>query len=139
LAKDKRKLPKRLFKSPERASSYEHDRLLGAGRLKHMARNHEDVMQNIEFLLVTSWREDPSIDDRIASQALRAAIAGKETDDPQAAELLDGLRQIRAMREDVTEPVWRGALRVVDDSVHRHSSCRPGETEYLRFASQFIA
>jgi hypothetical protein len=138
VAKDKGKPPKRLFKSPDRASTYEHDRS-PTGRIKNMARDHEDVLQNIEFVLVSLWRRDPEIDDRACTAALRAAIAGREPDDPRAAALFQNLQEIRALREDIDDKVWRNALRVVDESVHRHSDRRPGETGYLRFASRFIA
>jgi hypothetical protein len=137
VSKDKRKLPKRLFRAPDRASSYEEARSSSA-RMKHAARDHQDVLQNIEFVLVKLWRQDPAIDDRAATTALRASLAGREPDDPRAAELFRSLAEIRAMRADVPEDVWRGCLRTVDDSVRRHSDRRPGETGYLRFASQFI-
>jgi hypothetical protein len=138
LAKDKRKPAKRLFKTPDRASSYGQERS-AKGLMKHMARDHQDVLQNIEFVLVTLRRRDPEIDDRAVSAALRASVAGKEPDDPRAASLFQNLAQIRAMREDLSDEVWHGALRVVDESVRRHSQCRPGETGYLRFVSQYIA
>jgi hypothetical protein len=137
VAKDKGKPPKRLFKAPDRASSYEHDRS-PAARMKHIARDHQDVLQNIEFVLVTLWRRLPGIDDRAATTALRAAIAGKEPDDPNAAALFRDLAQFRAARADVDDPTWKAALRTVDDSVHRHSRCRPGETGYFEFVSPYI-
>jgi hypothetical protein len=138
VAKGKGKLPKRLFKATERASSYEHDRSPSA-RIKHVSRDHQDVLQNIEFVLVTLWRKDDTIDDRTVSVALRAAIAGTEPDEPRAAELFRHLASIPETREDVDDTLWKSALRVVDESVHTHSQCGKGETSYLRFVSPFLA
>ena len=54
------------------------------------------------------------------------------------ASLVMALRAMRQLREDLTDDVWREALRVVADSVKRHSDFRPGETSYLSFAGQFV-
>jgi uncharacterized alpha-E superfamily protein len=133
----KRNLPKRLFKTPDRVSSYQHDRS-PTSRMKHMARDHEDVLQNIEFALVNGHREDPEIDDRDVFEALRVSLNDGETDEERVDGLVMALRATRQFREDITDDVWREALRVVADSVKRHSERRPGETSYLSFAGQFV-
>jgi hypothetical protein len=104
-----------------------------------MSRDHQDVLQNIEFALVTGHREDPRVDDRDARSALRACLQGKDADGPRAARLAESLAAIRRLREDISDAVWNDALRVIEESVRRHSGFRPGETSYLAFASQFIA
>src|SRR4051794_17459274 len=123
------KLPKRLFKNKDVIHSYQHDRESKAG-MKHMARDHLDVLQNIEFSLVRCAREDSSIDDGIIDRALRICMRGTEIsdeEDPRVATVCDMLGAIRATREDVPDNIWRAGLRTVNDSVQRHSDLRPGE------------
>jgi hypothetical protein len=111
----------------------------GSGKLlKRMTRDHQDVLQNIEFVLVTGYRDDGSIDDRIVAAALRAAIHGGVPEDARAQSLNEGLEEMREFRADVTDDVWRDGLRTVLQSVHRHSDLRPGEREYLDFVCDFI-
>ena len=133
----KRQLPKRLFKSRDVVASYKNDRA-PVKLMKQMSRDHEDVLQNIEVALVRRHREDPRIDDRAADEALRAALHGTMPTHPRAADLYESLTAIRQLREDIPDDVWRDGLRVVDDSVRRHSQLRPGETSYFEFAGQFV-
>jgi len=111
----------------------------GSGKLlKRMTRDHHDLLQNIEFILVSRYRDDGSIDDRIIADALKAAIHG-DTADSALAELLNKeLGEMRLFRSDVSDDIWRDGLRTVLQSVHRHSSLRPGEREYLDFVCDFI-
>ena len=55
--------------------------------MKLMSRDHQDILQNIEFILVSGYREDQSIDDRIVAEALKAAIAGASPHDTLAQSL----------------------------------------------------
>ena len=121
------------------ASPYRADRS-PMKRMKQMARDHEDVLQNIEFVLVNSHRQDPEIDDRVTDQALRACLSGADPAglEPPVPDLIAALTSFRQVREDVSEEVWREGLRVVQESVRRHSQFRPGETSYLDFAGQYI-
>jgi hypothetical protein len=134
----KRKPPKRLFKGQEHVSSY-HARSRAPGKLmKQMARDHEDVLQNIEAVIIARYRADGNVDDRAVDEALRACMGGKPADDPVAADLVKDLEAVRALREDVPDDVWRDGLQVVHDSVKRHSQLRPGETSYLEFTQPFF-
>jgi hypothetical protein len=135
MAKDK--LPKRLFKNPARVSHYEVDRSRRSAE-KEVRDRHEDVLQNIEFALVTAWRENRAVDDRAVSQALRASMTGKPPEDLIAVELFKRLTAMRSFREDMADDIWMAALRKIDDSVRLHSSRNPGDVGYLRFADQFI-
>lgn len=113
--------------------------MLGPRKLmKRMTRDHPDVLQNIEFVLVTGYRDDRSIDDRIVADALETAIIDSSPDDPRSVSLNDGLGSIRELRSDVSDDVWRDGFRTVLQSVHRHSSLRPGARDYLNFVSDFI-
>jgi len=113
--------------------------MLGSHKLlKRMTRDHQDVLQNIEFVLVSGYRDDHSIDDCIVADALKATIHDDVPEDPRAALLDEGLKGIREFRSDVSDDTWRDGLRTVLQSVHRHSSLKPGSREYLDFASDFI-
>jgi hypothetical protein len=137
MAKDKRKPPRRMFKATDRVSRYEHDRS-PIGRMKRVAREHEDVLEAIESLFVSRWQENPGIDDRTAVAAIHGHITGNEPDEPLARALARDLTHERAAFPDLPDSAWHAALRVVRDSVHRHSGCQPGETEYLSFVSDFV-
>jgi len=106
--------------------------------MKHMARDHLDVLQNIEFVLVSGYRSDRSIDDRIVADALRAVILDTEPENTRAQSLSGSLEHIRELRVDVPDDIWRDGLRTVLESVHRHSSLKPGSRGYLDFVSDFV-
>ncbi len=109
--------------------------------MKQMAREHEDVLQNIEFALVSGHRKDPKIDDSKADAALAASLAGVDPEtieDILVSDLVQALASIRQLREDVPEDIWREGLRVVKESVRRHSDLRPGKTSYFEFVKEYI-
>ena len=106
--------------------------------LKKMTRDHQDILQNIEFVLVTGYRDDGSIDDHVVADTLKAAIHGDVPEDGRAQSLNECLEDIRELRSDVSDDLWRDGLRTVLQSVHTHSSLRPGSTGYLDFVSRFI-
>jgi hypothetical protein len=111
----------------------------GKGTLNRMAREHTDVLQNIEFALLDVYRENTRFDDAAAMAALRGAALGETAaDDPLVTLALESLQNIRAMREDITDKIWQDGLRVVMDSVHRHSTLREGETSYLQFVAKYV-
>jgi hypothetical protein len=107
-------------------------------RMKRVARDHEDVLQNIEFVLVNGAGNDPELDDKTVARALRACLVSKDAEHPGADRLVRQLVELRETRADVSDDVWRESLRVVLESVDRHSSFEPGETSYLDFAGEFI-
>ena len=106
--------------------------------MKHMARDHLDVLQNIEFVLVSGYRSDRSIDDRIVADVLIAAILDAEPEDSRARSLNESMESIRALRSDIPDDIWRDGLRTVLESVHRHSSLKPGSRGYLDFVSDYV-
>lgn len=106
--------------------------------MKHMVHSHLDVLQNIEFVLVSRYREDESIDDRNVADALKAAIFDTVPDDAQAQSLHEGLAGIREIRSDISDDIWQDGLRTILQSVHRHSSVKPGSRDYLDFVSDFV-
>jgi hypothetical protein len=106
--------------------------------LKRMRRDHLDVLQNIEFFLIKRYQEDGTIDDRLVAEALKAAIDNNAPQDEQAASIKERLQGIREIRSDVSDDIWRDGLRTVLQSVHRHSSLKPGSRGYLNFVSDFI-
>jgi hypothetical protein len=106
--------------------------------MKRMARDHLDILQNIEFVLVSGYRSDRSIDDCIVADALKAAIFDTEPEDSRARSLNEGLEDIRELHFDIPDDIWRDGLRTVLQSVHRHSSLKPGCRWYLDFVSDFV-
>lgn len=106
--------------------------------LKRMTRDHVDVLQSIEFTLVSAYEKDGSIDDRIIAEVLKAAIRDETPDGACAQSLNEDLTEMRELRADVPDKIWRDGLRTVLQSVQRHSNLRPGEREYLDFVSDFI-
>lgn len=106
--------------------------------MKRMTKDHVDVLQNIEFILVTSHRENSSIDDRIIADALKATIDNDVPQDERAISIKENLQDMYEFRGDVSDDIWHAGLRTVLQSVQRHSDLRPGSTEYLNFVSEFI-
>jgi uncharacterized alpha-E superfamily protein len=106
--------------------------------IKRMVRDHQDVLQNIESTIISEYRENRRIDDRIVADALKAAIHSETAENDLAESIEQALEEIRMFRSDVSDDVWRDGLRTVLQSVHRHSYLRPGEREYLGFVSDFI-
>jgi hypothetical protein len=135
-----RKLPKRLFKSKDVVHAYEHDRMT-KGAVKHMERDHVDVLQNIEFSLVTQARDDPTIDDTVIDDALRVCIDRAEPSDgadSRVAALCGMLKSTRSLRQDVSDEIWAAGLRRIQKSVRLHSNLVPGETSYLDFVRPYV-
>jgi hypothetical protein len=135
-----RKVPKRLFKTKDVVNVYQHERATKVN-CKRMARDHLDVLQNIEFALVKCAHDDFSIDDRLIDEALRACIsqsAYPADADPRVDLLCRMLMRMRSSREDVSDDIWTAGLRTVDESVRRHSSLELGETSYLDFIKNYV-
>ena len=106
--------------------------------LRRMTRDHVDILQNIEFTLISAYEKDGSIDDRIIAEVLQAAIRDETPDGARAQSIHEDLDQMRDLRTDVPDKIWRDGLRTVLQSVQRHSNLRPGERNYLDFVSNFI-
>jgi hypothetical protein len=105
---------------------------------RRMARDHLDLLQNVDFTLLDAHRRMNEVDDQVVATVLQAAIRRSEPQDPLAVQLLDELNQARALREDASDDLWTEALQVVYSSVRRHSSCRGGDTAYLNFVARYI-
>jgi|GEM_PF-5491423 len=134
----KRPPPKRLFKDQDRVSSYQHNQS-PTKLMKRVSRDHEDVLRGIETCLVKRARQDPSMDDQAAFEAVNACRLGTAPPDGLVGELVHGLTAAReALAVGVSDEVWKDALKVVGDSVKRHSRFAPRERSYLGFAAQFL-
>jgi hypothetical protein len=106
-----------------------------------MTRDHTDVLQNIEFALVSVAKGQPEIDDHAVLESLNMSIKGRtpdESTDPKVAKLYESLESIRAMREDVSDAIWAGGLKTIAESVQNHSGLAPGEKGYLDFVSKYV-
>ena len=134
---------KRVRRNPisvrERLSQGRSKAILRPGKSeKEIIQKHQDVLQNIEFILVTGYRKDSSIDDLIITEVLKTAIEDEIPTDARAKSLLQELEGIRQFRSDVPDELWQECLRTILQSVHRHSSQKPGSRKYLNFVGKFI-
>jgi hypothetical protein len=105
---------------------------------EQMTRDHLDVLQNIEFSIVSTCCDRIDIDDRIIASALKTAIVGGEPADALSAVLINNLTNTRRMRADVSDTIWANGLKVVLQSVHTHSDARPGDRDYLTFIQNYV-
>ena len=135
-----RKPPKRLFKNKDVVHTYQHERE-NKTTMKHMVRDHVDVLQNIESTLIACASSDTSIDDRTIDEALGLLRRNKENiedAEPHVQDICLSLDEMRTIRADVSDTIWLGALRTVQDSVRRHSSLNPGDKTYMRFVQDYV-
>ena len=105
---------------------------------KQMTQHHVDVLQNIEFSIISTYRSHAAIDDGVIASALKTIIAAGEPDGKLAAMLIDDLDEVRQTRADVPDDIWIKGLKVVLESVHTHSDTRPGDRDYLTFIGIFV-
>ena len=103
-----------------------------------MANDHVDVLQNIEFALVSAYRDNEAIDDSVVAEALKISIVGGEAANELTALLVDDISGIREVRLDISDELWEKGLKVVLESVHNHSAIRRGDRSYLNFISEFL-
>jgi hypothetical protein len=106
-----------------------------------MTKHHPDVLQNIEFVLVSAWRANSTIDDCVCMEALRAALSSETPADLRVRDLVQGIVDIRKIRSAsvvVSDQVWNDGLRVIMDSVRFWSTLKPGAHGYLNYVSDFI-
>jgi len=122
------------------AEQREKKHLLGTSRTAdRMIEFYQDVLQNIEFALVSACRDNRDVDDAVLADALAAAILGRPCENPRADKAFALLSDVRAFRSDVPDETWRSCLQTVLQSIHRHSSRRPGCRAYINFVSPFVA
>ncbi|OHB61046.1 MAG: hypothetical protein A2167_04460 [Planctomycetes bacterium RBG_13_46_10] len=105
---------------------------------RQMTKNHLDVLQNIEFSIVTAWRNNSKIDDKVVASALKTAIEGVVPVDELSVSLVKNIEDTRLLRADVPDEIWKNGLKVVLESVYNHSDAQTGDTDYLDFVSAFI-
>ncbi len=103
-----------------------------------MVHNHQDILQNIESAIISEYRHDNRLDDRIVAEALKGFILNTEPQDKSVDRLKQTLESARRLRDDVSDDLWRDGLRVVLRSVNDHSDLEPGSTHYLDFINEFI-
>jgi hypothetical protein len=108
--------------------------------MQRISRDHVDLLQNIEFAIADCYRNDPDgrIDDATVMKALRQTLQGTEPEDSPHGILIEALIAIRRFRSDVSDELFRAALRVVMASVDNHSHLAPGETSYLDFMQPYV-
>jgi hypothetical protein len=105
---------------------------------RKMTTDHVDVLQNIEFILVTAYREHENVDDRVVASALKAAINNQLPEDEKVKMIFNQLYAMRIQRSDVSDEIWTNGLKVVLESVRTHSDIEPGDTDYLDFVAMYL-
>lgn len=105
---------------------------------RQMTRDHLDVLQNIEFCIVSAARRCNEIDDKVIALALKAAIDGIEPDGEVTSLLVNDLENTRLVRSDVPDTIWINGLKVVLQSVHTHSETRASDRDYLDFVQNYV-
>lgn len=111
---------------------------VGKAMQAKFVRDHSDLLQNIEFMLVHAARDEPDFDDRSAEKILRHAITRTDAEDPPINLALELLESIRQQRDLESDDLWGDALRVIYTSLKHHSDCKSGETSYLEFISRYV-
>jgi hypothetical protein len=105
---------------------------------EEMTENHVDVLENIEFVIVSTWREDRRIDDKEVAVALKSLIKEEAAKDEIAGRIIKAIENTRLIRADVSDEIWIKGLKVVLESVYTHSEAEEGDRFYLEFAEMFI-
>jgi len=105
---------------------------------RQMTRDHLDVLQNIEFCIVSTARRRSQIDDKIIASALKASIDGTDSDQELTSLLISDLENARLVRSDVPDTIWINGLKVVLQSVYTHSDARASDRDYLDFVQNYI-
>ncbi|MBN2183122.1 MAG: hypothetical protein JW715_14515 [Sedimentisphaerales bacterium] len=106
---------------------------------RQMTENHVDVLENIEFAIVNTWRDNQHIDDKAVAAALKSLIIKEEeSKNITACPLIKAIENARLIRSDVSDEIWTKGLKVVLESVHTHSEAEEGDRSYLEFAEMFI-
>jgi hypothetical protein len=107
-----------------------------------MTQEHPDVLQNIEFVLVSAYRRDKAIDDAVCFNALEAALSGETPSDERVQGLVQGIADIRALSRtgeaSVSDELWNNALLVIMNSIKFWSTLKPGARGYLEYVSPFL-
>lgn len=106
--------------------------------MKRVSRKHLDVLQNIEFTLITARRRRQDVDDQVCHAAIQSTLTAQASAVEAVAELASDLADMRRLRSELKDQAWRDALRVVAWSITNHSDLRPGEIGYLTFAGQYL-
>jgi hypothetical protein len=114
-------------------------RLSASNSERHAVTNsHADLLLAIESTAVAAYQDDTGIDDRTVRDVLEALIKGSAPTAEHARLLYDALLMMREQGFRVADETWHSALRVIRDSVRTRSRCAPGDTNYLRYAQQFV-
>jgi hypothetical protein len=99
---------------------------------QHSDRNL-DVLFNIESTCARCAAEDQRIDDAVVWSVLQSLVVEDPPSTLPHAWLYSEILAARELGRDIDEEIWSECLRMVRDSVERHSNRRPGDCSYLTF------
>ena len=103
-----------------------------------ITNSHAHLLLAIESTIVAAREGNDDLDDRTVRNVLEALIKGSALVAENAKLLAEALRMMREQAFPVGDDTWHSALRVIRDSVRTRSECRPGDTDYLRYAQKFV-
>lgn len=98
-----------------------------------------DVLYAIESAIVNCAIEDRRIDDAVTLAVIRRVILQDPPTTLPHAWLYAELAAARGRCGNLVDSDWNDCLRVVMDSVRRHSCLEEGERSYLNFVQPMVA
>lgn len=107
------------------------------GEQNRITRHHPLMLLKIEQTLVAVGTE-VGADDADVETAIRAILERNPTVSGAARQLVESLNT-RRLEISCDEETWHSGLRVIYRSVTTRSKCRRGDTDYLDYATHFVA
>ncbi len=107
------------------------------GEQNRMTQQHPRILLQIEQTLVAVGTE-VGADDADVDTAIRAILERKPTVRGAAQQLVESLNPSQ-LQFSCDEETWHAGLRVIYRSVTTRSKCRRGDTDYLDYATRFVA
>ena len=102
-------------------------------KVSQHSKSNLDVLFTIEGTCTRCAMEDQRIDDAVVWSVLRDLILEDPPSTLPHAWLYSEILAARELGRDIDEETWNECLRIVRDSVERHSDRDPGDCSYLAF------
>ena len=107
------------------------------GEQNRITRQHPRMLLKIEQTLVAMGTK-VGADDADVDTAIRAILERKLTVSGAAQQLVESLHTSQ-LELSCDEETWHSGLRVIYRSLTTRSKCRRGDTDYLDYATRFVA
>ena len=107
-----------------------------AGERNFITNTNPKVLLRLEQLLVDQAERDESIDDHAIANSLRCCIQQKSPQSETIKPIVSAIADWIDLEDD--DETSNLAMRVVYQSIKRRSNCKPGDYDYLMYASAFV-